>query len=313
MDDLISAQSGVVSRSQLLSLALTRHDIARLLRRRELVAIHPGVYLDHTGRPSPRQEEWAAVLAYHPAALGGAAAVAVHEGRSRQGPIELVVARDRKITRRPGIVLRRNQSLFDQVRWDLHPPRLRYEDAVVDAASRARREVDAVALVTAAVQGRWTTPARLSAALGRRNRLPRRGLISAVLDDLLTGIGSALEHGYVHRVERPHLLVPARRQVKDRIEGRVVYRDFDYGPVVVEVDGRAYHASAHQRDRDLDRDLASACGGRVTLRVSWGQVYERACWTAAQVVGVLGAHGVRSGARPCSPGCPVPVDGFGGG
>lgn len=313
MDDLLSAQSGVASRSQLLTLGLTRHDIARLLRRRELVAMYPGVYVDHTGRPSPDQQAWAAVLAYHPAALGGTAAVAVHEGRARQGPIELVIARDRNVCRRPGITLRRNQSLFDQVRWDLHPPRLRYEDAVVDAASRARREVDVVALVATAVQGRWTMPSRLATALERRARLPRRELISAVLDDLLTGIGSALEHGYVHRVERPHRLVPARRQVKDRIEDRVVYRDFDYGPVVVEVDGRAYHASAHQRDRDLDRDLASARGGRVTLRVSWGQVYERACWTAAQVVGVLVAHGVAAGARACSPGCPVSAHGLGGG
>ena len=153
MRTLLSTQSGVAARSQLLALGLTRHDIARLLRRRELVPIHPGVYVDHTGPPSAQQEAWAAVLAYGPAGLGGATAVAVHEGRPLSTPYELVVARDRHVGRRPGITLRRNQGLFEQIRWDLHPPRLRYEDAVIDAASRARREVDLVALVAGAVQG----------------------------------------------------------------------------------------------------------------------------------------------------------------
>ena len=46
---LLSQQSGVVSRRQLLRAGLTDNDIARLLRRRELARVHSGVYVDHTG------------------------------------------------------------------------------------------------------------------------------------------------------------------------------------------------------------------------------------------------------------------------
>ena len=106
-------------------------------------------------------------------------------------------------------------------------------------------------------------------------------------------------------MERPHGIRAATRQVRDRQGQGVVYRDFDHGPVLVEADGRLHHDTARQRDRDMDRDLAAARSGRVTLRVSWGQVYDRPCWTAAQIGAVLRTAGVDSGARACSPACPV--------
>jgi hypothetical protein len=70
LDHLLAwTQSGVISRRQILELHGTDHDIARMVRRRQLVAIHPGVYVNHTGEPSRHQLEWAAVLHYWPAAL----------------------------------------------------------------------------------------------------------------------------------------------------------------------------------------------------------------------------------------------------
>ena len=133
----------------------------------------------------------------------------------------------------------------------------------------------------------------------------RRRFLTEVLEDVAHGVSSALEHGYVARVERPHGIRAASRQVRDRHEDGIVYRDFDYGPVIVEADGRLHHDSATQRDRDMDRDLLAARSGRVTLRVSWGHVYDRPCWTAAQVAAVLASSGVAGGAHPCSPSCPL--------
>lgn len=62
-------QEGVVSRRQLHRLDYRPHDIERMLRRRELARVHPGVYVDHTGPPSWEQRAWAAVLVHEPAAL----------------------------------------------------------------------------------------------------------------------------------------------------------------------------------------------------------------------------------------------------
>ena len=46
---LTRVQDGVVSRRQLRELGARDHDIVRLVRRRDLVAVHPGVYVAHTG------------------------------------------------------------------------------------------------------------------------------------------------------------------------------------------------------------------------------------------------------------------------
>jgi len=53
--------------------------------------------------------------------------------------------------------------------------------------------------------------------------------------------------------------------------------------VVVELDGRLFHDAATGRDRDLERDLDTATDGRSTVRLGWGQVFERPCSTAAKV------------------------------
>jgi hypothetical protein len=66
---ILLEQDGVVSRRQALPLGLSDHALARLVRRRELSRVHPGVYVDHTGPLQWGQRAWAAVLFYWPAAL----------------------------------------------------------------------------------------------------------------------------------------------------------------------------------------------------------------------------------------------------
>jgi hypothetical protein len=89
LDHLLTrVQDGVVSRSQILAIGGSDGDIARMIRRRELVVVHPGVYVNHTGQLSRAQQEWAAVLYYWPAAL-------CHESAlpkpSRTGPVHVAV------------------------------------------------------------------------------------------------------------------------------------------------------------------------------------------------------------------------------
>ena len=78
---------------------------------------------------------------------------------------------------------------------------------------------------------------------------------------------SLLEYRYVHRVERPHGLPAARRQVRIRQRTGNKYLDNlyeEYG-VCSELDGTAAHP-ADEQWRDKRRDNANAVQGIVTLR-----------------------------------------------
>lgn len=312
----LGRQDGVVRRAQLLAAGATDGDVRRWLRRRELVTAHPGVYVVHTGPMPWRQRAWAAVLwaagdteaagLWGPSALvaHGHPHAPAHEGRAglADPPIHVAVDRHRALADRPGVRVHRVAGLAERVRTHLSPPRDRYEDAVLDVAAAASR-LEAVAVLTEAVSGRRTTAERLLAAAARRQRLSQRGWIEAVLHDTAAGTASVLEHGYLTRVERPHGLPRGRRQAAEAGLGGVRYRDVDYGGLLVELDGRAFHDDPRQRDRDLVRDLDAAVSGRRTVRLSWGQVYGRSCQTAWSVGALLGAGGWRGQVRHC-PRCP---------
>ena len=310
VDPLLLDQSGVVSRRQLLGLdGVQQHDIARWLRRRDLVPVHPGVYVDHTGEPTWLQQAWAAVLLCWPSALAGDSALRAVEGPGstrRIRPLEVAVAEDRRVKVGQGMKLIRTPHLEERTQWHLGPPRIRYEEAALDVAARAASDFAALGELSRAVQGRRTTAARLLVALDGRERIARRQWISGVLLDVDAGACSVLEHGYLHRVERRHGLAPARRQVRDRLGAGVIFRDVEYDVgLVVELDGRLFHDTTTQRDADLDRDLVTAAGGKDSVRLSYGQVFDRPCWTAGHIGVLLRARGWCGRARSCAPGCSV--------
>lgn len=304
---LLAAQNGVVSRTQLHAHGLGDHDIARLLRRRQLVRLHRGAYLDHTGAPTWQQRCWAAVLALSPAALAGETALRAAEGvESRRGSaIEVAIPWESRRRTPTGMHVVRTRDFAAA----LHPgsglPRIRYEVAVLDVLDRAHDDMERISQLTLAVNSRRTSTVRLQAALARRPRLAGRETVRRLLVDVGSGACSVLEHGYLTRVERPHRLPPTSRQVRAVVRQGVVYRDAVSGlGVCVELDGRL-HERAEQRERDFDRDLAAAADGFTTVRLSYGQVFGRQCWTATQLAGVHRRRGWTGQARGCGPDCSV--------
>ena len=130
-----------------------------------------------------------------------------------------------------------------------------------------------------------------------------------MLRDVAHGTCSVLEHGYLHRVERAHGLPRAERQLRGHASVGVVYRDADYGRVVIELDGRLFHDSTEQRDLDFERDLDVAVEGRTAARLSWGQVFGRPCSTAGKVGALLQRHGWRGSPCRCGPECGLAMPG----
>jgi hypothetical protein len=309
---LLTLQDGVVSRRQALTAGLAPHDIRRLLRRREWAPVHPGVFVDHTGPLTWRQRAWAAVLFAWPAALCGASALRADDGPGRRdrvdehGPIHVAVDRDRSVRPPAEVVVHRLADLDGKARWNLSPPRLRVEEALLDVAAAARDEFRAIAVLADAVQARRTTAPRIRSALDGRTRIARRRFLADVLTDIAEGACSTLEQGYLTRVERAHGLPPALRQALVRNPSGTVLRDVDYEEfgLLVELDGRLFHDSAAARHRDLGRDLDSAVAGGTTVRLGWGQVFDTACHSAARIGRLLNQRGWTGHLRRC-PRCPI--------
>lgn len=307
--ETLSFQCGVVARRQALALGLEPHDIRRLVRRREWAGVHPGVYVDHTGPLTWIQRAWAAVLYAWPAALGHDSALRAGDGPGRpdrEAAIQVVVDHRRNVRSRPGVRIRRSRNIGRRVQWNLAPPRVRYEEAAVDVALDAPDDLSALGVLASAIQARRTTVPRLVACLDSRSRVPRRDWFAAVLHDLAEGACSVLEHEFLTRVERAHGLPRGTRQPRATATQSIVYRDVTYtGSLVVELDGRLFHDTAGQRDRDFERDLDAAVDALETIRLSWGQVHARACSTATKLAAVLSLRGWTGSAVPCGPGCPV--------
>jgi hypothetical protein len=308
VNHVLGLQAGVISRRQVIEAGGTDHDIARMLRRRLWSRVFEGVYVDHSGELTWVQAAWAAVLFSWPAALSHDSALHAAEGPGRRtrddSPIHVMVARNRHLTAPSGVRLHRRRDAELLIQWNLTPPRVRYEQAAIDVAASASSELDAISVLSRAVQSRRTTARRLSETMASCERLPRRAWIAGVLDDIARGTCSVLEHGYLNRVERPHGLPRARRQARG--VGRVgrIYRDASYDePLEIELDGRLFHDSTEGRDRDFDRDLVTQVQGRLTTRLSWGQVFERPCWTAGQVGVLLQQRGWTGSPTRCGPDC----------
>ena len=299
--ELMALQDGVVARRQALAAGLHGHDVRRLVRRREWVVVHPGVYVNHTGSLTWQQRAWAAVLAVAPGALSHGSALAPHDG-----PIHVAVDRSRTVLQPDGVIRHYVAHLDRRVLWNTSPPRIRLEYAVLGRAAQAADDFAAIAGLSHAVQSRKTTAPRLLTALAEHERIARRPFLTDVLGDIAAGTCSVLEHGYLTRVERPHGLPTAHRQVSASSRGRV-YRDVDYRAygTVVELDGRLFHDSAPARDRDLDRDLDAAVDGRLTVRLGWGQVFGRPCQTAPRIGRLLQQRGWDGRALTC-PECARP-------
>ena len=303
---LLNEQSGVIARRQALCAGLNEPDIKRLLRRKDWALVHPGVYQSHTGTSTWLQRAWAAVLYSWPAALSHGSALRAGDGPGRRGldesRIHVAVDRSRNLVAPAGVCLHRMTGFGERVLWNLGPPRVRYEQAILDLAADARTDLDALGLMAGACGSRRTTTKRLLKALEERPRIARRSWLVSVLADISQGTCSVLEHGYLTKVERPHGLPKGRRQAHAMSARGSIFRDVEYvnQQLIVELDGRVNHDSAEARDRDLDRDLDAAVVQKETLRLGYGQVFDRGCVTATKVGHVLNRKGWAGTVSSCA-------------
>jgi very-short-patch-repair endonuclease len=303
-------QDGVLSHAQLAAGGLTRADMIRMRRRREIVRVHPRVYVDHTGPLTWHQRAWAAVLYAAPAYVCGPSVEAPRTERPLQpgmvpDPIHVAVDQTRRVMPQPGIVIHRLTNLETHAYGGV-PPRLKLEDNTLLMAHEARSEIDAVASVAAIAGRSYVTPGSLRAALSRFPSLRRRAWIAEIIGDLESGTNSVLEHGYLTRVERAHGLPQGDRQAVRTTPQGNQFRDVEYAAygLVVELDGALGHDSWRDQARDADRALDDlAATGSITVRLRWHQVFETPCRTARSIARVLASRGWAGSPTSCGEAC----------
>ncbi|GAB3747888.1 type IV toxin-antitoxin system AbiEi family antitoxin domain-containing protein [Microlunatus parietis] len=296
---LAAAQDGVLTAAQAAELGVGRHSIARLVRSGRWRRLGPSVFFVHDVDPPWIALVWAGVLRAGPAArVGGLAAARLHELCDDEPELITILVPRRQLTSRPPWDFHREHPGVRSPRSPGNPPRLTVEDTVLDLCTDPSATVQ---WVTAAVQRRRTSPARLREAVEGRAQLPHRRLLAELLADTREGAESPLEVRYLREVERAHGLPRGRRQVGRH--GRrachdVGYREFG---LIVELDGLHGHEGAG-RFRDMSRDNAALIDGYVTLRYGWADVTERPCEVAIQVADLLirrGWTGLPSGCAHC--------------
>lgn len=284
LHQLWDVQRGVVSRRQLVGLGVTDNDIARMVRRRELVIARPGVYVSHNGPLSLTERQWVAIHAAWPAAL-------CHESALPGRPpneIHIAISDSRKVDPVPGVVSHRMAGIDRRIDWRSSPPRQRIEHAVIDVMAKRISSGDVTAAYAALTEAcfRRTSPEQILRVLDSRARVRGRRLIAAMLSDVRDGANSVLERGYLRNVETAHGLPRGDRQQVSRSTGARTDQDVRYEKygLIVELDGRAIHDNAASWDADARRDLAELVVAEMaTARVTYGLVFNEACQTARQL------------------------------
>ena len=306
--ELAQLQAGVISRRQALDKGMSPDEINWRLRSGRWQVLQYGVYSTFTGPPTREATLWAAV---HRA---GSGAVLSHQTAAElfklsdqpSAAVHVTIPERRRISCPIDVVVHRSTRLDEAVHPGLQPPRTRIEETVLDLIELATTFDSAFGVMCAACQRRLTTPARILDAMGKRAKLRWRIDLATALREISSGIHSVLEYRYVHRVERPHGLPAAARQVRADVDDRNRYLDNlyrDYG-LCVELDGRQAHPD-DQRWLDQQRANAITAQGVTMLRYGWIEVDRRPCETAAQVAATLTRLGWTGPVKPCRSDCPV--------
>jgi len=244
---LAARQHGVVARTQLLAAGVSEDVVDRRVKANRLRRIHRGVYLVGPFRV-PRAHEMAAVLACGGGALvshaSAAALLELHGERDPSEPVAVSAQQGDPLT----AVARTIYDLASVV------GQRELERAVANAVSRSAVHVT-----------------ELRALLQRYPRGKGAGRLRALIDaDALPALTrSEAEKRFLALIRKAGLPAPA---VNVSVARYVVDFFWRAERFIVEVDGFAFHSSAHRFEADRRRDAELAAAGMRVMRVTWRQL-----------------------------------------
>lgn len=259
--ELLTSQDRVLSRRQALRAGMSGDAWQWRLDTGRWRSVLPGVAVAHSGELTDRQRSWAAVLFAGEGAALSADAALVELGMALPvpGTVHVAVPQSRRVAdqrfRTSGhrLVTHRVTGLEPLTHPVRQPPVLRVAPSVLHAAAWATSDRAAEWRIAAVVQQRLVRPTDLRDALAAMPRLPRRALLSIVLDDVELGAHAGSELRFLRFLRRHRLPAPDRLQRLVRT-GAVCYLDawWERQRVAVELDG-AHHRLVTAWDADALR------------------------------------------------------------
>ena len=259
--ELLTRQDQVLSRRQALSAGISEDAWQWRLDTGRWRSVLPGVAVAHSGELTDRQRFWAAVLFAGAGAALSADAALVELGMVLPAPgvVRIAVPPSRRVADqvfRVGdhrLVAHRVTGLEKLTHPVRQPPVLRVAPAALHAAAWAPNDRAAEWRIAAVVQQRLVRPKDLRQALADLPRLPRRALLSTVLNDVEWGAHAGSELNFLRFLRRHCLPAPDRLQRLVRT-GAVCYLDawWERQRVAAELDG-AHHRMVGEWDADALR------------------------------------------------------------
>lgn len=288
---LAAAQSGVLSRRQLLGHGVSRRVIARFLADGIVGTLTPGIYLVGQGS-GWLGRAWAGILLGGERSVLGLESAGYLHGVIKTEPAEITVFTPADHANRIGWRFIRASRIGNG-----EPTRAGLEATVLDLCA-GRDDDDMAALLADVISNRRSTAKRLLAELAVRRRQPSRRLLRDILGDVQAGAHSALERRFLVNVERAHGLPEAVRQARagHRHRADAWYREYR---LLAELDSKLHHTGG-AAFRDMARDNDHALVGLLTLRLGWADVSGvAACRTARTVGQILMSRGWEGPVQPC--------------
>ena len=262
---LAAGQAGVVSRTQLLALGVTSHQVDRGVQIGWLAEVHRGVYcVGHARSDWPSRHHAALLASGSTAALFRSSAGLVHDLPAPDPRWPEVTIWHERVIRRPGLVTFRSRTI--------DPDRDVTTVGGLRVTTIARTLVDLAAVLPASGLERAVERAEFRGQLDREavvETLDRAGrpkgsaTLRALLGRPLTG--SALERRALETLLRVGVLPPHHQHLIRLAQGLRIRVDFAWPDqrVVLEVDGPHHRRPVFVR-KDAERDRAlTALGWRV--------------------------------------------------
>jgi len=261
--DLLALQGGAVARRQAARADIAPYTIRSRVRSGRWQRLQRGVYATFSGEPTRETALWAALLRAGPGAVLSHQTAAERHGLTDEPSslIVITVPLSRTPTRAkiPGILIHRSDAILRTRHPAMLPPCIRVEDTVLDLIEIAATFDDAYAWICRAIGRRRTTAERIRQAMDARKKMRWRRELILALGDAGEGVLSVLEYRYVHRVERPHGLPAAQRQVRIRQRTGNKYLDNLYqeygsarnstGPLLIQLTSSGVTSAATTRTR----------------------------------------------------------------
>ncbi|MCP3909373.1 MAG: DUF559 domain-containing protein [Actinomycetia bacterium] len=276
------AQAGGIGRGQLADLGMSRSMIDRAVADGRWKPRHSGVLIDDSRPATYERELWAAFLALGPKSLVGFDSAARTHGLRTFERAEMVrMARPHGLRGRlDGVVVHQIGDHAPEHVVDIGglpvttPARTVVDLAMIHSIPRLKLVVEDALARSIVDLGAMSD---LVVALRRRGK-PGITKLTIVLDELASGDvppESLLERKVLDAIRGAGLPEPAfQAGLPGRALGpRLVdFAFLDGSKLIVEADGRRWHARNQAMSRDRERDLQAARLGWQTLRVTWEMV-----------------------------------------